>query len=104
MSKYKILIVLFFFVQANLNAQVIDTAYIDNKIDSVYKVANDSTFAFSIIINAMKQSKEIGYKNGEVAAMQLLGYLYIDYGNLDSAKKYLLESHELAKKLPIKKQ
>ncbi len=86
-----------------LHAQVIDTAYINNRIDSVYKGANDSAFAFSTIINAVKQSKEIGYLDGEVSAKQLLGYLYIDYGNLDSAKKYLFESHELTKKLTNQK-
>lgn len=86
-----------------LNAQVIDTTYIVNSIDSVYKGANDSAFALSTTINAINQSRELGYQDGEVSAMQLLGYLYIDYGNLDSAKKYLFESHELTKKITNQK-
>lgn len=80
-----------------LDAQVIDTAYIDKRIDSVYKDTNDSTFAFSTVFDAIKQSRETGYKAGEVSAMHLLGYLFLDYGYLDSAKKYLLLSHELTK-------
>jgi hypothetical protein len=35
--------------------------------------------------------------------MHLLGYLFLDYGYLDSAKKYLLPPNELAKEITNEK-
>jgi len=97
-SRNKILTIFFVTLGfVNINAQVIDTAYIDKRIDSVYKATNDSIYAFSTIWDVIKQSREKNYKAGEVSAMHFLGYLYIEYGYLDSAKKYLLQSHELTK-------
>lgn len=82
-----------------VKAEKTDSIKIEKRIDSVYKKTNDSVFAFSTVFDAIKQSKEIGFKAGEVSAMHLLGYMYIEYGYLDSAKKYLLQSHELTKEI-----
>jgi tetratricopeptide (TPR) repeat protein len=86
-----------------VKAEKTDSIKIDKRIDSVYKITNDSVFAFSTVFDAIKQSKEIGFKAGEVSAMHLLGYMYIEYGYLDSAKKYLLQSHELTKEIKNEK-
>jgi signal transduction histidine kinase/Tfp pilus assembly protein PilF len=80
-----------------VKAEKTDSKKIEKRIDSVYKNTNDSVFAFSTVFDAIKQSQEIGFKAGEVSAMHLLGYLFIEYGYLDSAKKYLILSHELTK-------
>jgi signal transduction histidine kinase len=97
-SLYKIFIaIIMFWLSAKINAQTIDSVSIDAKVKAVYTTSNDSAYSFKVLYEAINESQKIGYKNGEVAAMQLLGYLYIEYGKMDSAKFYLFKSHELAK-------
>lgn len=86
-----------FTITFTVKAEKTDSINIDKRIDSIYKNMNDSVFVFSTVFDVIKQSQEIGYKAGEVSAMHLLGYMFIEYGYLDSAKKYLLLSHEQAK-------
>lgn len=86
-----------FWIINPIKAQTIDTAVIDAKISSVYTSISDSALAFKTLFEAVEQSKKMGYKNGEVAATQLLGYLFIEYGKMDSAKTYLFKSKDLVK-------
>jgi signal transduction histidine kinase len=94
----KIILVLFvLFGVIKLQGQVVDTAFIDKRIDSVYNNYKDSTLIFSTLFGAINQSKRLNYKSGEVSAMHLLGYIFLTYGKLDSSRKYLFLSHELAR-------
>ncbi len=45
-----------------VKAEKTDSIKIEKRIDSVYKNTNDSVFAFSTVFDAIKQSKEIGFK------------------------------------------
>lgn len=78
-----------------VNAQGIDSAYIDKKIDSAYARQSDSAFVFSRLADAEILSQKIGYKAGEVSAMHFKAYYYFSIGYIDSAKKYFEISHKM---------
>ncbi|MFZ4798281.1 MAG: tetratricopeptide repeat-containing sensor histidine kinase [Bacteroidia bacterium] len=97
---YRLLTLLLFIVNAIITvAQTSEEEFIDQKIDSIYANKNDSFFAFSSVELAIKSAEKINYEDGIAAATQLKGYLYLDYGNYDKAKKYLFDAYELNKKL-----
>jgi len=95
---YRYLLVLFLIVNITIcKAQNEEEEFIDQKIDSIYANKNDSPFAFSSVESVIKNADRINYKLGIAAATQLKGYLYLDYGDFDKAKKYLFEAYELNK-------
>lgn len=99
MSK-KLLLLLFFNVFHNfIKSETIDSISIDKKIYEVYARKNDSVFAFSSIEKIINQSKSINYQGGIGSAIQLKGYLFLNYGMYNLAQKYIFEAYELTKNL-----
>ncbi|MFZ4798280.1 MAG: tetratricopeptide repeat-containing sensor histidine kinase [Bacteroidia bacterium] len=80
-------------------AQNNDTLILDQRIDSIYLLKNDSAFVFFTTNDVIKKAKEINYKKGIAAATQLQGYLYFEYGDFEKAKIFLFEAYELNKVL-----
>ncbi|MBC2696445.1 MAG: tetratricopeptide repeat protein [Desulfobacteraceae bacterium] len=50
----------------------------------------------------MEIDKEIGYKQGEAAALGNIGLIYRSKGDADNALKYLKQALEIAKKYKFK--
>lgn len=98
LNKYILSLIVLLLINKAL-AQQNDTLILDKQIDSIYLSKNDSAFAFFTTENVLKKSELLNYKRGIVAATQLKGYLFFEYGNFDIAKKYLYEAYELNKEL-----
>ncbi|MFY7734772.1 MAG: tetratricopeptide repeat-containing sensor histidine kinase [Bacteroidia bacterium] len=99
MKQKLLLTLLFVLFNIFVQSETIDSISIDKKIYEVYSRKNDSIFAFSSIEKLISQSKSINYHGGLVSAIQLKGYLFLNYGKYNLAQKYIFEAYELTKNL-----